>query len=342
MNQPTHAMLAVEAYRKIKTASETEAGKKKKLGGLARLLGENLQDVVVASWLPDSLIKDMTYGHVFKNSIYEGDQVKRFTLSKKDLTGFIAADAKIPKVAFDLVPDKWWKQPYRVKANGGHLPARVNALCQTARDMFKMGDKDVVKLTGIKSDGAKPIADSLLYSPRNISMMLWMTSHYIADAHMPFHSDNRGLASTAKQKTHCDVEDLWGEQVPKVFHKGKILKMDHDEILETPLPADSEFAELNYGNTIKPLKNAGDPWKECVFMCRAGFATSFALVPPDIADVDSDKKVSLSDIRTNSWCGEDRFWDISRAIMIDSVSAIAMFWQDAWWDFVKGAEKEDE
>jgi hypothetical protein len=342
MNQPTHAMLAVEAYRKIKKVSETEAGKKKKLDGLARLLGENLQDVVVAAWLPDSLIKDMMYGHVFKNSIYEGDQVKRFTLSKKDLTAFIAQDAEIPKVAFDLVSEPWWNQAFRVKTNGGHLPARVNALSQTVRDMFKMGDKDVVALTEFEPEGAKPIADSLLYSPRNISMMLWMMSHYVADAHMPFHSDNRGLASTSKQKTHGEVEDLWGKQVPEAFHSGKILKKTHDDILETPLPNGSKFANLNYGDTIKPLKNAGDPWKECVFMCRAGFATSFALVPPEIAAADSNTKVSLSDILTKDWCGEERFWDISKAIMIDSASAIAMFWQDAWWDFIQGAEKKDE
>ena len=48
-------------------------------------------------------------------------------------------------------------------------------------------------------------------------MMLWMLTHYIADAHMPFHCDNRALASTADQDTHCDVEKLWGEQVPELF-----------------------------------------------------------------------------------------------------------------------------
>ena len=58
MNQPTHAWLAVEAYRKISTFALTPAGKKKKLDGLVRLLGTNLGDVVVAAWLPNSLIKD--------------------------------------------------------------------------------------------------------------------------------------------------------------------------------------------------------------------------------------------------------------------------------------------
>lgn len=344
MNQPTHAWLAVEAYRKILTLSQQPDGQKIKLDGLARLLGSNLRDVVIAAWLPDSLIKDMTYGHVFKNSNYDGDQQKRFTLSKADLKASLASDRQIAKVAFDLVPDEWWAKPYRVKTNGGHLPARVNALCQSARDMFKMGDSEVVKLTGIKPDGALPIANSLLFSPRDIAMMLWMSSHYIADAHMPFHSDNRALASTSAQKTHGKMEDLWGSQVPAVFHCSSILKMEHDAIMGTPLPGGSRFAGINFGSKISKLKNSGDPWKECVFTCRASFAASFAMIPPDVAPVDDKStKVSLEDILANGkFCGEDRFWKISTAIMADAASAIAMFWQDAWVDFVSPKNKKKD
>ena len=341
MNQPTHAWLAVEAYRKLLKLSQTSEGKSKKLDGLARLLGANLRDVVVAAWLPDSLIKDMTYGHVFKNSAYKGDEIPRFTLSKKDLKAHLASDTLRPDAAFDLVPKTWWDAAYKVKLNGGHLPARVNALAQTARDMFKMGDNDVVDLTGVKPAGAAPIAQALLYSPRNIAMTLWMASHYIADSHMPFHCDNRALASTAKQKTHGDVEELWGKQVPDAFHSGTILKTSADEILATPLPSGSQFAGLTFGDTISPLKNSGDPWKECVYMCRASFATSFAWVPPELAPVDDQTtKVSLADILTKDFCGEARFWDVSKATMIDAASAIAMFWQDAWCDFVKGVDEE--
>ena len=342
MNQPTHAWLAVEAYRKIVALSQTPEGKGKKLDGLAHLLGANLRDVVVASWLPDSLIKDMTYGHVFKNSAYDGDQVPRFTLAKKDLTTHMAADLVCPKTVFALVPEDWWKGAYKVKPNGGHLPARVNALCQTARDMFKMGDNDVSDLTGIHPAGAAPIAQSLLYSPRNIAMTFWMASHYIADAHMPFHCDNRALASTAKQGTHSAVEELWGKQVPPVFHSGKILKMTAEDILAAPLPDGSRLAGISFGDRISPLKNSGDPWTECVYMCRASFAISFAWIPPDVAPVDDQRtKVSLGNILTGSFCGEARFWDISRAIMSDAASAIAMFWQDAWCDFVNGVEADD-
>jgi hypothetical protein len=336
MNQPTHAWLAVEAYRKIAAAAKTDEGKKKKLEGLEQLLGEHLQDVVVAAWLPDALIKDMQYGHIFKNSLYAGDQKKRFVLSKEELKKNIARDAVLPKLTFDDLPAGWWKAAYRVKEQGGHLPARVNALSQTVRDMLRMGDNDVVKITGTQPAGAEIIPDSLLFSPRDIAVNLWMMSHYIADAHMPFHCDNRALGSTSKQKTHGEVEDLWGEQVPELFHAKAILTKTKEEILAAQPAAPSKFAGINFGNKISPLKNSGDPWKEAVYLCRMSFAVSFALVPPGVADVDDQKKkVSLNDILTKEFCGEEKFWKISTAIMADAARAIAMFWQDAWTDFVK-------
>ncbi len=343
MNQETHAWLAVEAYRKIDNLARKPEGKKKKLEGLAALLGEHLQDVVVAAWLPDCLIKDMTYGHVFKNSAYKRkDEIPRFTLAREKLTSCLAADAATPGVAFPCVPDAWWAQPYRVREKqGGHLPARVNALCQTVRDMLKMGDDDVVKLTGIKPKDPQLIADDLLYSPRDIAMHLWMASHYIADAHMPFHCDNRSLASTTDQKTHGQVEDEWGKHVPEAFRAKAILAMDRAKILSTPLPKGSQFADLAFGPGIGPLVNKGDPWLESVYICRASFAVSFAWVPASVAPVDDDAtEVSLPDILNKKFCGKTRFWNISRAIMTDAVNAIARFWQDAWWDFAQGTKKK--
>ena len=54
MNQPTHAWLAVEAFRTIQKCSTTDAGKQRKLEKLVALLDQHLNDVVVAAWLPDS------------------------------------------------------------------------------------------------------------------------------------------------------------------------------------------------------------------------------------------------------------------------------------------------
>jgi len=85
-----------------------------------------------------------------------------------------------------------------------------------------------------------------------------------------------------------------------------------------------------------------DPWKEAVYICRVGFATSYAFIPSNIAEVDNqDKVVSLDDILGSQFCGEKRFWELSRSMMTDAVNSIAMFWQDAWPDFVKPKKSEE-
>jgi len=340
MNQPTHAWLAVEAFRTIQRCSTTEAGKQRKLDRLVALLDQNLHDVVVAAWLPDLLIKDMTFGHVFKTSAYQGDQVARFTLSRNDLKTHLAPSAFQCESFLDRLPAEWWAAPYKVKDDGGHLPARVADLCQSARDMLKMGDNELYALCGVKAPaGHGEIASDLLYSARDVAVMMWMASHYIADGHMPFHCDNRNLASTSSDKNaHSKIEDLWGEQVPALFKASTVLSRPSDEILAAPLPTQSNFKGIGFETDIPPLKNGGDPWKEAVYICRASFALSFGLVPPTVAAVDDQtKQVSREDILANNgYCGEERFWNISRAIMHDAAASIAMFWQDVWWDFVKG------
>lgn len=336
MDQSSHAFLAVEAFRKVQDYSKTAEGKQFKIENFVTLLGQNLKDVVVAAWLPDLLIKDMQYGHIFKNASYRGNQRERFVLGKKELIAHLPKDVVLPKITFDAIPDAWWDKAYRVKENGGHLPARVNALCQTTRDMLRMGDDNVTALMAKKHKGSEIIAKNLLYSSQDIALMLWMVSHYIADAHMPFHCDNRGLASTVHQKTHSAIEKLWGKHVPKIFKSQTILKESSKEILAAEFPKDSALEGIDYGTTISPLKNNGDPWKEAVYICRASFAVSYALVPPSVAKVDDETTdVPLDAILGEGFCGEDRFWEISRAIMTDSVNAIARFWVDIWKDAVK-------
>jgi len=335
MDQSTHAWLAIEAYKKIKNFAETDKGKSKKASGLEKLLGQYLNNVVISAWLPDLLIKDMTYGHVFKNSNYLDSQIERFIVRKDALKEHIHPKSSMYKLAIKYVPDNWWEKPYRVKENGGHLPARISTLCQMIRDMLKMGDSEVVDITGIKSTGSENIDKDMFYSPKNIATLLWMLTHYIADAHMPFHCDNRAIASTTKQTTHTAIEKKWGEEVPDIFRSENIYAATKDDIVKTVISDKSKFKGITYEDDIYGLKNNGDPWKEAVYICRNSFAVSFCIVPPEIAEVDNQtKKITLDNILTGDYCGEERFWEISRAIMKDTIDAIAMFWLDSWNEFV--------
>jgi len=129
--------------------------------------------------------------------------------------------------------------------------------------------------------------------------------------------------------------------VPDIFQAKTLLGANKQHILDASVLKEGNFAGLASANEIPPLKSGGDPWKEAENICRASFALSFSLVPPEVAPVDDQsKQVSLKDIfDAKGYCGEDRFWNISRAIMHDAAVSIAMFWKDLWWDFVKGGKE---
>lgn len=337
MNQPTHAWLAINAFQILNRYSETEDGKEKNIKPLIKILGDNIHYAIVGAWIPDALIKDMTYGHVFKNSEYSGSQSERFILSQKDLKSKLPTHSRISKEVLKLVDPIIWEKPYRVKDNGGHLPARVNAMSQTVRDMLKMSTDDISKFSGGKIKGSSILDKSLLFTAEDIAITMWTLSHYVADAHMPHHCDNRKLASTsATKKLHCEIEEEWGKQLPSVFMASEVSKGKKDVLLTSEMPSGSKFSSLDFGDKVSKLRNGGDPWLETVYICRSSFAVSFAWVPASVAKVDDQKtQFKLKELFQKGICDEDKFWNISSCIMHDAANAIAMLWLDSWLDFTR-------
>jgi hypothetical protein len=77
------------------------------------------------------------------------------------------------------------------------------------------------------SEAHATIAPELLYNARDVAVTMWMTSHTTADAHMPFHCDNRFLASSTddddddklagavhQQKAHGKMENCGASKSP--------------------------------------------------------------------------------------------------------------------------------
>lgn len=236
-----------------------------------------------------------------------------------------------------LIEGEFWKKPCRVKVNGGHLPARVIRLCAKQSGICLMSTDEISQHSGNKIQGSSLLDKSLLFTGEDIAITMWTLSHYIADAHMPHHCDNRKLASTsAKKNLHCDIEDTWGKQLPDIFKATSISKSNSRSLLNATLQENSQFNSIDFGKNVPKLKNGGDPWLESVYICRSSFATSFAWVPADIAPVDDQKtQFRLKELFEEEICTEDQFWQISRCIMHDAANAIVMFWLDSWNDFTK-------
>lgn len=331
-----HAWLTVEAYRKLERFSHSAEGKRRHAEGLVALLGHCLADAVAGSAGPGhgAEARDSCYRY----SAYRGEDRARHVLSREEVEAGLQGGSAVAGYAFGLVPGDWWQRPYSVKEGGGRLPHRIAALHGALGEELRLGDRDFVALAGqgTLGPGAEGLEPGQGLGPRSLALLFGLLGRCLAEAHEPFRCDSRALAQASGLPE--EIERAWGDQLPALFHTRAGPGLGREDLLRAPLPQASHFRGLDLGSEVRPLRQHGNPWKEAVLTCRASFAASYALVPPEVAPVDDrERLVGLHEILASGFCGEDNFWSLSRAIMVDSVNAIAAFWLDAWQGLVPQA-----
>ena len=268
MKQRAHAWVALRALKMI-----DDWGRAPKL---TELLSYYLSDVWDGTWLPDTRIVDMRYGHIFKMDsdpdfmfMYDGlSKEKRFIKSYSRLDSLLVGN----RLCLEYVKGfEELKKASRSHPEGGHLPNRVIALSHMIGDMLKMGDfplaaytqkkKDQIELVGdasglvsvrdLSSRRIRDLSSSANFSARQVALVFFLVSHYICDAHMPLHCDLRDLFATSRKTKgkkrrlpvalHPRIEELWDKNFPI---KEDLILTDYtketlDEILIDRLPEDS-------------------------------------------------------------------------------------------------------
>ena len=296
MKQRAHAWVALRAFKLL-----DDWGKSPRL---VEMLSYYLADVWDGAWLPDILLRDMSYGHIFKmdsdpafvssNLPKEGWYTKTADKLRTGLAG--------KRLCLDYVKDcEELKKPYRTHLKkGGHLPSRVIALCHGISDMLKMGDYPLAKYTVEKTRkgkdssnvdfSAKKVKDltaSPNFSARQIAVSFFVLSHYVTDVHMPLHCDLRdftvGKESDRRlpRDIHPLIEAFWEESFPA---KENLILTRYrneslDKILVKGLPENS-LIELDKEGSKYALKNEveirlkGDEWNEMVYTARVSYAVA--------------------------------------------------------------------
>jgi hypothetical protein len=100
------------------------------------------------------------------------------------------------------------------------LPDRCEALSQTIRDTIKITNK-------LKR------GDIVGFNDSQVAIFFLMLAHYVCDAHVPVHCDNRDLYKPSK--VHPDLEEFWEEEIFKYYRVSKRLKqfdLDQDQTLQ--------------------------------------------------------------------------------------------------------------
>jgi len=341
MKQRAHAWVALRALKLVNDS--------KKAPNLVELLSYYVADAWDGAWLPDTLIVDMRYGHIFKmdsdpqrlgsDISQEGWMRVPYRQLKKKLRGrrlcleYVRGSPELLK-------------PYKSHPNdGGHLPNRVIAISHSIGDMLKMSDYPLIFYARKKKRKAfeldlmqqkvKDLSLSPIFSARQIALMFFIISHYITDAHMPLHCDLRdfgGDRSTTGRlpgDLHPSIEELWESYFPTketlVLHEH--LRLSIDEVVSS-LP-DGSIIEIDtndrYRLTPRISRTAGNEWQEMVHIARTSYAVSRKWINESYEDVD--------DLIARP-AKREEFKDVTNRIFHDAVESVARLWLKAWQRFI--------
>ncbi len=320
MKQYTHAWLAFMA---IKRLEDTELSKDNRCyaDSLIKWFKSHKDGVVQGAWYPDALIKDMANSHVLKFSPSDG-AAKEFR--------------RLPSTYLSYKYGK--KSPARRKAfikvdKHDNLPDRCEAIAHSVIDLLKVQENE---------EKGSPVSPT----DNQVAQWLFMLSHYVADAHVPFHCDGRKFSEG--ENIHGQMEKEWDDDIRRYYkidadnerffydehgyplrnlrktrkYESSFLKKVDDKIFQR------KFI-LSYGRQNENV------WDFMSAVCQHSYLLSYSFLPP---------KYNQTNVTLRNWksLGNIKFEDLSVAVLADAIDSIARIWFRVWRRYAKWEKDQRE
>lgn len=316
MKKYTHAWLAMMAMKRIDKAQIPEK-QRDDARALVKWFNDYRDFVISGSWYPDSVFKDMGSSHIVK--YYPDPESKNCSFRMMPSTLRLFKEG---------LKSENYKRPYSIRT--GNLCDRCEALAEGLIDSFKILYSEHY---------GSPITPSC----NHIAMRFFILSHYIADAHMPLHCDDRSFKN--KNEVHGFIEEQWDDEVRKSYclddannrffydPEGYPLKKD-----VTPLVRYVE-EELErrpflwqWGPTVEKGKDkekgCRNTWDYMEGITQYSFLFSRSLIPDDRDPATISKATYKA---TAAY--KEHFEEYGKVILADAVESIAKVWLHAWVRF---------
>jgi hypothetical protein len=311
MKKYTHAWLAFMAVRRLQVA-DIPVADRPYAESLVEWFNGHRDDVVQGAWYPDAVFKDMSTSHVLKISPSVTSTNKFKKLPGTYMSFRNGEKSSLFKKSFDVDP-------------ADNLPDRCESIAHSVVDNLKVQKREQ------KGSPVVPASNHL-------ALLLFMLSHYVADAHMPLHCDKRNFS--AHGDVHGDIEGEW-EKMVKRFYKCDLKRerFQYDpegyplpdvkrekEFQSSPLAAvvsevSSRKFDVSYGGTNKNV------WDFMSAVCQYSYLLSYGLFPEGIdpTTVTPDNWKSL---------GTVKFDDVTIGVLSDAIDSIARVWLRVWRRYV--------
>ena len=332
MKQLTHAWLAFMAIKRLEDAAflpelspKLTPADRLYADGLINWFKSNKDGVIRGAWYPDSLIKDNSSSHVLK---FEPCSETAEELRRLPKTYLISKHGKESPAR---------NKNFRRADKNDNLPDRCESLTQSVVDHLKVQESEE------KGSAVSP-ADS------QVALWLFMLSHYVADAHVPFHCDGRRFSEGAD--IHGKMENEWDKEVREFYRVDEknerffydprgypLMKTGKDREYESSYlkKVEDELSNRVYEESADGFFGTGNKNVRCFMeaICQHSYLLSYYFVSEqhDHRNVKSkDDWKSLGDL-----C----FEELSVAVLADAIDSIARIWFRAWRRYVRWEEKPE-
>jgi len=317
MKKLTHAWLAFMAIKRLEQA-KLSASDRKYADSLIRWFKDHRDDVTQGAWYPDAVIKDMATSHVLKHTPADKNKNKFKLLPVTYLNYQHGKSSPLRKTSFTVEKDD-------------NLPDRCESIAHSVIDHLKMQESE---------EKGSPVSPT----DNQIALLLYMLSHYIADAHVPFHCDSRRFSEG--MNLHGKVEGEWEEMIKNHYQ----VDYDNGRFFYDPngYPLREPKALKDYNKSfLKSLdvqlgkrkffigygaKN-NNVWDFMSAICQYSYLLSYSFIPEgyDHTNVPKSKWSSLGSIS---------FDDFSEAVLSDAIDSIARVWFRVWRRYMKWEKKQ--
>ena len=318
MKKYTHAWLAFMAIKRLEDTiiSDTD---RKYADSLISWFKSHKDCVVQGAWYPDAVIKDMATSHVLKITPSNDSAVKFKTLPATYMNYQLGKDSPVRNMSFTI-------------EKGNNLPDRCDAIAHSVVDHLKLQEHE---------EKGSPVSPS----DNQIALLLFMLSHYVADAHMPLHCDSRRFSEGINLHNHIEAE--W-EKMIKLHYRidSKNERFFYDPSGYPLLKEPSKGKKYQ----SSPLKKVADMldgrkfliswggdnqnvWDFMSAICEHSYLLSYCFLPPEHnpSNVTLDKWQSLSSMP---------FEKYSVAVLSDTIDSIARIWLRVWRRYMKWEKKQ--
>jgi len=317
MKKYTHAWLAFMAIKRLEY-THISAPNRKYADNLIDWFKDHKDCVIQGAWYPDAVIKDMANSHVLKLTPSNDSDMKFKTLPTTYMNYQYGKSSPLRSISFTIDKDD-------------NLPDRCESIAHSVIDHLKLQEHE---------EKGSPVSPS----DNQLALILFMLSHYVADAHVPFHCDSRRFSEG--MNLHGYVEGKWEDMIE--FHYR--IDRDNERFFYDPdgYPLKEPGNEQAYQSSL--LKKVAELLDERKFLiswgrenqnvwdfmssiCQHSYLLSHCFIP---------KQYTHIDVNLDNWqsLGSISFKDYSAAILSDAIDSIARIWLRVWRRYMKWEKKQ--